>query len=80
MRLVIGTQNYNYLVRLGFPLPPVIAIDDYISKIEDEIEDGINLTVQGEYFCLLDPQTLQIKMTPFSIDLPFYVTFTLLLY
>ena len=53
MRLVIGTNHYNYLVRLGFPLPTVNAIDCYITKIEKEIEEEISTTTEGEYLCRL---------------------------
>ena len=38
MRLILGTDNYNYLVRLGFPLPPEEAIDSHITSMEAEIE------------------------------------------
>ena len=47
MRLVLGTQSYNYLVRLGLPLPPQIAIDDHITKMEKEVEDETNVVNEG---------------------------------
>ena len=51
MRLVLGTQSYNYLVRLGLPLPPQIAIDDHITKMEKEVEDETNVVNEGnDYF------------------------------
>ena len=48
MRLVLGTQSYNYLVRLGLPLPPQIAIDDHITKMEKEVEDETNVVNEGK--------------------------------
>ena len=61
MRLVIGTEHYKYLVRLGFPLPTIDAIDKYVSKIETEIEEELNSNSPG-IFCLL---TLPIKEIKF---------------
>ena len=49
MRLVLGTKHYNYLVRLGLPLPPQEAIDDYISKMETEIEEDNDSTTEGKH-------------------------------
>jgi hypothetical protein len=49
MRLILGTMNYNYMVRLGLPLPPEVAIDDHITKIEKEIEEEDNSTSEGIY-------------------------------
>ena len=37
MRLILGTKHYNYLVRLGLPLPPEEAIDSHITSMETEI-------------------------------------------
>ena len=50
MRLVLGTQSYNYLVRLGLPLPPQIAIDDHITKMEKEVEDETNVVNEGNNY------------------------------
>ena len=47
MRLVLGTQSYNYLVRLGLPLPPQTAIDEHITKMEIEVEDETNVVNEG---------------------------------
>ena len=47
MRLVLGTQSYNYLVRLGLPLPPQTAIDEHITKMEKEVEDETNVVNAG---------------------------------
>ena len=54
MRLVIGTEHYKYLVRLGFPLPTIDAIDKYVSKIETEIEEELNSNSPG-IFLLINP-------------------------
>ena len=50
MRLVLGTQSYNYLVRLGLPLPPQITIDDHITKMEKEVEDETNVVNEGDNY------------------------------
>ena len=47
MRLILGTKHYNYLVRLGFPLPPQEAIDSHIASMEKEIENGGSLIDEG---------------------------------
>ena len=47
MRLILGTQHYNYLVRLGFPLPPEEAIDSHISSMEEEIEQEDSSNDEG---------------------------------
>ena len=48
MRLVLGTQSYNYLVRLGLPLPPQTAIDEHITKMGKEVEDETNIVNEGK--------------------------------
>ena len=40
-------MHYNYLVRLGFPLPPETAIDDHITKMEKEVEEENNSIPEG---------------------------------
>ena len=52
LRLIVGTDHYKYLVRLGFPLPTISAIDHYVSKIETEIEGEANSNSPGISFCL----------------------------
>ena len=76
MRLVLGTQSYNYLVRLGLPLPPQIAIDDHITKMEKEVEDETNVVNEGNnYFNCYFRETLS-NLSLLSIAFIMYTDFS----